>query len=484
MVLRNKFCLIILLFFATKSNAQDANYWQSDYGPGGFLTPGAVVANNKDSGVMFYNPALLAFANKSAASISGNIYQYQSIKIKDGIGTGLDLKSSGGSVIPLMASNVISLKLRKPFTIAYALINTPVLNYQVTQRKDTKQNVLDDSYSPGDEYYIGQYAMQNTVNETKGIFSIGFKLSPKLAAGLTMEGQLRKQNYLLSYSARALVNSATDTFFSQQLVNVQNDYQATYTHIGFRFKAGLSYDASENHHFGLLISSPLLHIGGSATMVSDEIINNLRVDSALYYPPLLANTRQTGLKTKYKLPLSIAFGYNFDFSDWQVYISAEYFDKVNDYNIITPAKADFIRPDTTNNSVTPALIKLKDAHKSLINYSLGISYHVNPVVTGYVSMRTDFNYADKSLFHDDYGYTVNTSYWNDYHFQVGANVGRRKFNLRAGLLVTYGSTNKFMQTVNYDTPHENNLLIGDGTLHNTKATHFVTGLMLSYVHNL
>jgi hypothetical protein len=427
---------------------------------------------------MFYNPALLAYANKSAASISGNIYQYQSTKIKNGVGTGLDLKTSGGSVIPLMASNVISLKLKKPFTIAYALINSPIMNYNVSQRKDAKQNVLSDSYSPGNEVFIGQYAEQNQLNETKGLLSVGFKLSEKFAAGISFEGQIRKQNYNFSYSSRALAN---DTLPVHMLVNVQESYQVNYLNIGMRFKAGFAYNPSENQHLGLMFSSPLLRIGGSGTVQSDLIVNNLRIDTS-FTDYLLANTRQTGLKSKYKLPFSVALGYTVDLNDWQVYVSAEYFAKVNDYNIITPTNADFIRIDTSLNLGGAQLIRLKDVHKSLINYSVGISHRISSLVTGYFSARTDFNYADSKLYGDDDGYPSNISDWNDYHFQIGANITKRKFNLRGGLLFTYGVTNKYMQYINFDNANESNVL--SGIPHATQATHFVAGFMLSYIHNL
>ena len=477
-MLRVKVILILLTIYSIHANAQDANYWQSDFCPGGFLSPGAVVSYNKDSGVLFYNPALLAYANKSAASISGNIYQYQSTKIKDAIGAGLDLKTSGGSVIPLMASNVIALKLRKPITIAYALINSPVMNYSVTQRKDTKQNVLNDSYSPGNEVFIGQYAEQNSLNVTKGLLSVGFKVAPKIAAGITIEGQIRKQDYAFAYSARALAN---DTLPSHMLVNVQESYLADYLNVGMRFRAGFSYEISENHHLGLTISSPLLRLAGSGSLQSDLIVNNLKMDSS-FTDYLLANTRQTGLKAKYKMPLSIALGYTLDVNDWQIYLSAEYFTKVNDYNILTPNNSGFFRIDSGLNVSDPQLIRLKDVHKSLVNYSIGISHPINPRVMGYVAFRTDFNYADTKLYGDDGGYPSNISDWSDYHFQIGANVARRKFNLRGGLLLTYGSTNKYMQYVNFDNANESNLL--SGVPHMTKATHFVAGLMLSYVHNL
>lgn len=77
---------------------------------------------------------------------------------------------------------------------------------------------------------------------------------------------------------------------------------------------------------------------------------------------------------------------------------------------------------------------------------------------------------------------ANTSDWNLWHLQLGANVKKRKFNLRPGLLLSYGTTNKYMQPVNYDNPHEDNFLLGDP--HQVKASRFSAGLMFSYIHNL
>ena len=208
---------VCLLLLAGYAHAQDVNYWSSSYGAGGFLAPGATIANNGDSGVFFFNPALFGYSRKSSASISGTIYQYQRIKIKDGTGTGLDLKSSGGSVIPQIVSNTITLKMKKPFTIAYALVHEPIMSFTGTQRKDAQQNVLNDSYSPGAETFVGQYTAQNSIDETAGILSTGFMLSPRLAFGFSAEGRIRKQSYSQNFSSRAIFNTSTDTLFPQLL---------------------------------------------------------------------------------------------------------------------------------------------------------------------------------------------------------------------------------------------------------------------------
>lgn len=466
-----------LTFCSLLSFAQDANYWSSNYGPGGFFTPGAVVANNRDSGVFFYNPALMGLSTKNSTNITANIYRLESINVKNAVGTGKNLKNNQTSIVPLMASGNISIK---GITIGYALINNPVINFAATQRKDEKINVLADSYSPGPETFIGQYAIQNTFTTTSGILNIGKKLSNNWSAGISMEGSLIKQSYDFSTSSRALVNVNTDTIFPP-IASSAITYLAKYTYVGLKFKAGVSYDAG-SHHFGLMVTSPLVRLGGSGTLVSDVIVDNIKDTASGLDISLLANSRQENLKAKYKMPVSIAGAYAYDYGKGQIYIAAEYFSKVKEYNIILPREEDFIRPDTSAKAYTPDLLKLKDVRKALTNFAIGISYQVKENMMAYLSLRTDFTYADSSLYQNTNGYTSNISTWNNYHMQIGANFKKRKFNLRTGLLLGYGSSDKILQPVNYDNPNENNLLFGD--THYTKATHFSLGVIFSYIHNL
>jgi hypothetical protein len=478
-LLRSISHLMLLTLSSLYLQAQDANYWSSGYGPGGFLTPGAVIAYNRDSGVLFYNPALLAYTHKNSASITGNIYQYESTTIKNGVGSGLDLHSAGGSIIPQMVAGSIAMNGKKPFVIGYALIRNPLSGYQANQRKDARFNVLDDSYSPGPEYFVGQYSTQNLITETSGLLSIGFRLSENWSAGFSMEGQIRNQNYMESYDARALYNIATDTLFPP-IANVTSDYQLNYTHVGIRFKGGLSYNA-RRHHLGLLISSPLIHLWGKGTLYADNEISDLKQGPLIFN--LLANTRQTGLVPRWKVPLSLGLGYAYDYNDLgQIYFAAEYFAGINTYNVITPRNDYFIRPDTgSNNSGTADLLRFRDQRKAVLNVALGYSFPVQDKVQGYIAIRTDFTYTDDKH-NTNTDYMANTSDWNLWHLQLGTNFKKRKFNLRPGLLLSYGTTNKYMQPVNYDNPHENNFLTGDP--HLVKASRFSAGLMFSYIHNL
>jgi len=475
-----RFIVLFFIVHVTKAYAQDANYWSSSYGPGGFMVPGSTIARNGDSGVFFYNPALLAYNTKNAAAISGSIYNYQAIKIKNGAGTGFPLNSSSASVIPMVASNTIYLKLKNSsITIAYALLNNPVMRFQASQRRDDKLNVLNDSYSPGNELFIGQYVNSNTIDETTGMLAFGRPISSKLAVGISFGVNIRKQNFQHDFRARTLINDNSTLF--QKLVSVSEYYLVNNLNIGLGIKAGLAYDIAPRHHLGLMLTMPMIHISGKGDLLTDYIINNLQLASTEVF--LLASSKQTRLKAKWKTPLSAAAGYTFDYGKGQLYFAAEYFGKIKEYDVLIPRDENFLRPDTGNNrSFTSGLLRLKDVHKAIINFSLAASFPIKGRFTGFCSLRTDFNYSGDQLFRNTDGFKTNTAAWDLYHLQLGSNFKKRKFNLRAGLLLSYGRTNTFKQQINLDHPNEANLLEGD--LQTTSATRTTAGVILSYIHNL
>jgi hypothetical protein len=473
---------VFFLFFiiiALDAYTQDANYWSSSYGVGGFLAPGATIAKNGDSGVLFYNPALIAYNTKNAASISGNFYNLRSTNIKDGAGTGLHLRSTHASVIPFIAANTIYLKLKSPITLAYALINNPVTNFAASQRKDVQQNVLHDSYSPGKEVFVGQYVLSNYIHETTGLLAFAKPLSSKMAVGLSLGINIRKQTYLTDLSSRTLTNDTAS--LSQKLVTVRDYYLVNNVTVGLGIRVGLSYDLAPHQHIGLMASLPMIHLYGRGDLLTDFSITNLQRNATELF--LFASGRQTKLKASWKTPLSVAAGYTYDYRKGQIYFAVEYFNKVKQYNVVQPRNEKFIRPDTGNLSgFTSQLLRLKDEHKAIVNLALATSFPIKDKLTGYFSLRTNFNYLASDLYTNEEGYRANIGIWDMYHMQIGANFKKRKFNLRAGMLLSYGSSGKYMQDVNFDNPNENNYLAGD--LQATRATQVSAGLMFAYIYNL
>lgn len=472
---------IFFLFFTIltlNSYTQDANYWSSNYGVGGFFVPGATIANNGDSGVLFYNPALLAYNTKNAASISGNVYDLQTTKIKNGAGTGLHLRSTNASVVPVIVANTIYVKLKRPITFAYGLINNPVMNFDASQRKDDHQNVLGDSYSPGRELFVGQYVLSNYISETTGILAFANQLSSKLAVGMSLGINIRKQTYLTDLNSKAIINNTSA--LDQKLVTISEYYLSNNLTVGLGIKVGFSYDLDLRHHFGLIASLPMIHLYGSGDLITDFSISNLQRNTTELF--LFASAKQTKLKATWKTPLSVAAGYTYYLGKAQIYFAVEYFGKVKEYNVVQPRNEKFIRPDTGYVSgFTSQLLRLKDKHKPVVNFALATSFPIKDKLRGYCSLRTNFNYLSSDLFTNEEGFRSSIGIWDMYHMQMGANFKKRKFNMRAGILLSYGSSGKYMQDVNFDNPNEDNYLVGD--IHATRATRMSAGLMFAYIYN-
>ncbi|WP_439506737.1 hypothetical protein [Sediminibacterium sp.] len=470
--------LFVSLLLVYYGFTQDANYWSSAYGPGGFFVPGATIAKNGDSGVLFYNPALLAYNTKNASNISGSVYNYNLLSIKNGTGEGLDLRHQFTNIMPVIASNTIYLKLKKPITFAYAILYTPVFQFNASQRRDEQINVLSDTYSPGKEFYIGQYVHSNTINETSAIFSFGKSVNKKLAIGFSGMFTNRRQLFSHNITARALINDNSTLF--QKLVTVSEYYVVNSRNYNLQFKAGLSYSFNDKNHLGIMLTLPTLKIFGKSDILAEYAINNLRISNTEIF--LLGSTRQTKLTSSYKRPLSIAAGYTHYYKGGEIYIASEFFNKVKPYSLVQPRDEAFIRPDTgTVKEFSASEISFKDAGKSILNFSIGISFPLKNEVKGFISARTDFTYSNKELFENNNGFSASSINYDLYHLQAGANIKKRKFNLKAGILLSYGRNKSLEQLVNFDDPNEMNFL--EGNKDNTPASKFSAGFMLAYVHN-
>ncbi len=169
----------------------------------------------------------------------------------------------------------------------------------------------------------------------------------------------------------------------------------------------------------------------------------------------------------------------------QLYICAEYFAPVKAYQVIRPKPAAFVRPDTgSNNAAAATMLQLNDERRGVLNAGIGATYRIKGATTVFASLRTDFTY-DKGIKKNGHtvteGYKVNTTDWNLYHAQVGLSMRRKRYYVRGGLLLTYGSTGRYDQTINLDHPAESNFLLGE-----PKPAHARTlqaGALVSYIHN-
>jgi hypothetical protein len=473
---RNKInFFVVMIPFA--GFAQDTHYWGNHYGAGGFFVPGSVIAYTGDSAVLFYNPALLVHAGKSKISVSATAYYFEKIKVKNGAGNNFDLQSVNGGSSPLLVAGNIQFKKNPRINIAYGLISEPVFDFHVSQRRDEQMPVLDESYSPGPEYFVAQMKKQNTIRRFGAMAGMGFSLSKNISAGFYVEAFSRRHRYEINFIGRALVNPPGNSQYP--LVSTDLDYSVNYSHFGLKGRLGVAWDDGPDQ-IGLTFQTPLVRISGSGTIVSDMVINNGNFLGFLINQ--IANTRQEKLEVAWKDPFSVSLGYSRQFHGATVYAAAEYFPSVDEYNIVTPRDEYFIRPDTGNNFLfTRDILRLKDARRNIWNFSAGGSFVLSQRLLLFAACRTDHTYFKWDRFKDNTGFIPYTATWNLFHVQTGLNMKMPKYTVRAGLYTAFGGDGKYVQDINFDNPTEGNFLQGELSI--GRARYFSAGFLLSYIHN-
>ena len=81
----------IIFLFAIPAIAQDAHYWNIQYGTRSTLLGGAVIGSVSDLSATYYNPGAVALFEDTKFILSARVYQLETITVEDGAGNGRDL---------------------------------------------------------------------------------------------------------------------------------------------------------------------------------------------------------------------------------------------------------------------------------------------------------------------------------------------------------------------------------------------------------
>ena len=87
---------------------------------------------------------------------------------------------------------------------------------------------------------------------------------------------------------------------------------------------------------------------------------------------------KSGVTAKYKHPLSVAFGIDYQTSKTRIVFSAEYFTRINTYHLLEPSSQPFIYPTSylDSASVKPLIdsyLHVQNASRPVLNAGIGFS---------------------------------------------------------------------------------------------------------------
>ncbi len=491
--------VLAIMFISVQSFAQDTHYWTYRYGTRAVLMGGPAVGGLEDNSSVIYNPALLSLVKSTSVSINSNVYQVVNIGVKDGAGPGNEVVSNQFSAVPVTVSGLLKKKKTSRWTMGYAIIVPTEFTFKATAREDGFKDIdkqLNGTYSPGAEDYVGQFSINTRLSENQGAFAIAYKINYHWSIGLTNQFIYRSHNYNKSELSRMILNDSIPNTkkLLNTLVSTSETQSVEYANLRFEPKLGVGF-ANGNFSFGITVNFPSVNLTGTGTMARDVISNNLNAQQDVTKPrapfSLAINDRQTKLNTIYKRPLSIAAGFVYRSRKTTVAVSAEWFDNVKIYNVMSPIGDPFKRP-TTLNLDSKKFLELNASNKSVTNFAIGLEHELNEKVSISTGFRTNNSFYDR-VFDDritdrnkknvnNNPLNLDISSWNIYHVVVGGTFKKERRDLSIGFNFSWADEGAIKQFANFENPTESTFLLGQKQT--TTANFFSYGILLGYTFRI
>ena len=429
------FSYCLLFFFIiieiNPCSAQDDHYWSQQYGAESTLLGGAMVGGASDNSAIYYNPGSLAFINNPSLSIDANVYRMDKTVISDGAGNGQNLNSAQISIYPQIISGMLKLLKNDRVKFSYTLLTRNHNNILMNARYTNTASATDPGNPvAGATTYVGAYDYINQLDEQWLGIGAGYRLSDKLGIGATLFGIYRGQTYqLTNYTKEVNYVDPNYTFGT-----VTNDEAVKYTSVRMLAKLGMAYIAG-NWKFGLTLTTPSFGIYSTGSIQRENSNIVVSENPADMKNNFLIMDSKSGLTAKYKHPLSVAFGIDYQTSKTRIVFSAEYFSRISTYHLIEPASEPLVYPISYLDSVSlqpviESYLHVENASRPVLNAGIGFSQKVFKQFSLLLGASTDFSSYDKPPEADDLLH--GTGGFDIYHFSIGSSYHKQKHTVTIG----------------------------------------------------
>jgi len=206
-----------------------------------------------------------------------------------------------------------------------------------------------------------------------------------------------------------------------------------YSHIYLLWKIGFIY-IKKNYSWGITMTTPGLSIYGNGSGYYNASIVGSGSD------PELVSVFGENLKVVYRSPLSIAVGGALKVGNSTIYMSGEYFARVNPFNLMA---LESVRMDSISLPV-----KLSHELEPVFNFGIGIAYKFNDLFSLYGSFLTNHSGVLPAT-QSNVNYTV----YDIYHFSIGSSFSFLDMMLTLGIACGIGPE-KDMPVVDYDSQNQ------------------------------
>lgn len=395
--------------------AQSEHYWTSQFGNRSRLLGGAVIGGVNDLSAAFYNPGALALLDEPQFLLSGNVYQYTSIQVRDGLGAGRDLGAQRVvGLAPLFAGR-INFKFLGKNHLAYSFITRQYIDLRLEDRLPV---VSADLFGiPDPVFSQANVRVEQRLNEYWAGLTWSYPLGEHVGIGATLFGAAHGQT-----SHQELTVQSLGAGGQAGLALQAREYY--FQHVRMLVKAGLNVQEGP-WSFGANFTTAGLGLWG----VGETGIDNSLVSQGTT-PSQVVSNFQNKLPASYKSPWSVGLGVSRSLgTDTRLHFSAEWFAPVDEYIVLDA------RPFVGQSTGAVVDTDVRQQLRSVLNFGIGVEQRYSERLNLYLSFHNDRSATPK-------GQDISTALaaWDLYHFATGASfqVGRYDFTL--GSIFAFGDT--------------------------------------------
>jgi len=454
------FLIIFLSGFGAKSQLVN-HYWTHAFNSTSSLLGGAVVAGDGDNSSLYYNPATISqMGDGSNLSIAANLFTWNVYKLNNAVGNGLDLDNTNFSVQPQFFSYTYKPKNSK-FSLAASVLTRLKERMEMSYANSTYKDVI--KAFPGDEKYNTVFNYRNDYTDTWLGGGFAHDVSDNFSYGASLFVSASTLIYEFGYSA-STYNVIDSSFINPDIgASIVSDgtYQESmrFTDYKLVLKIGLAYKIG-NWRLGLNFTSPTWRLFSSGKKaIRIDTRSNIFVDGKKLPDYVIFDAQDENvIKTNYKLPYSIAFGFIWDRPErnQKFYFTTEYFGRLKVYKMVdAPMNSSISSPDVVEQLENKDWLSFVYGARPVLNLAIGYSWKIRKKLTFLNALRTDLSAINSKVVESFGSHTyMKASTFNIYHYSGGVEFSIKQSKIIAGGDIGFGYRKNEKQLANFSDPVE------------------------------
>jgi hypothetical protein len=338
---------------------QAGNHWTEQFGNRSMLLSGAVIGSVSDLGLVFYNPARLALVEKPAFVLTAKAYQWDRLKLQDGLGEGVDLKDTNFGGAPTLAAGAFTAPFLEGHKFAYAFLTRRRDETDVFLRTERSGDILEGF--PGEEFFSSTAGILASMKEDWIGLSWAHAVGGRWSVGLSSFYYNLKRKSNLSLNLRTLTEA-------NDIVVLSRIRTFGYQDQGLLWKAGL---AGDFHPLtvGLTVTSPRVSVLANGRIQYEDILAGLDPDGGQELDNGLVTSVQNNLPAVTRSPWAMGVGAGVTWGNAVIHVSGEWYSAVPKY-VVTEAKS--FQAQSTGELTEYRIV---EELESVVNGAIGIEWH-------------------------------------------------------------------------------------------------------------